>query len=164
MADGHRQVDGTITMQRPGRIHLVIQLSLLTCEMASDGEHFAAAVFQGDEVHKRFVRGTNSAVYQKLDDQSPPSNTKDGNKSEKETVSALSNLRPQHLTDALMIRRLMQRRATSTHKVNTSRKSPIRAPRRRRKLVCCAVIIYSRNFRHLQTTSRVCSGVSGSIA
>ena len=105
VADKYRQVDGTITMQRPGRIYLVIQFSFVDLvEMASDGEHFAVAVFQGDEKYKRFVKGTNSAVYQKLDVQSPPTKTKDGKKSEKETVSALSNLRPQHLTDALMIR------------------------------------------------------------
>ena len=105
LADKYRQVDGTIPMQRPGRIYLVIQFSFVDLvEMASDGEHFAVAVFQGEEKYKRFVKGTNSAVYQKLEDQSQPTNTKDGNKSEKKTVSALSNLRPQHLTDALMIR------------------------------------------------------------
>ena len=105
LADKYRQVDGTITMQRPGRIYLVIQFSFVDLvEMASDGEHFAVAVFQGDEKYKRFVKGTNSAVYQKLENESQPGNTKDGKKSEKKTVSALSNLRPQHLTDALMIR------------------------------------------------------------
>jgi len=105
LADKYRQVDGTITMQRPGRIYLVIQFSFVDLvEMASDGEHFAVAVFQGDERYKRFVKGTNSAVYQKLDTESQPAKTKDGKKSEKATVSALSNLRPQHLTDALMIR------------------------------------------------------------
>ena len=105
VADKYRQVDGTITMQRPGRIYLVIQFSFVDLvEMASDGEHFAVAVFQGDEKYRRFVRGTNSAVYQKLDADTTPTKTKDGKKSEKKTVSALSNLRPQHLTDALMIR------------------------------------------------------------
>ncbi|HSE32224.1 MAG TPA: hypothetical protein VLA93_11680 [Pyrinomonadaceae bacterium] len=105
LADKYRQVDGTITMQRPGRIYLVIQFSFVDLvEMASDGQHFAVAVFQGDEKYKRFVRGTNNAVYQKLEPQNQPTKTKDGKKSEKETVSALSNLRPQHLTDALMIR------------------------------------------------------------
>jgi hypothetical protein len=75
--------------------------------MASDGERFRVAVLQGDEKYKRFVKGTNSAVYPKLnnngkDPAAPPRKEKE--KSEKATVSALSNLRPQHLTDALMIR------------------------------------------------------------
>jgi hypothetical protein len=105
IADKYRQVDGTITMQRPGRIYLVIQLLFVDLvEMASDGQHFAVAVFKGDEKYQRFVKGTNNAVYQKLEDQSQPTKTKDVKNSEKQTVSALSNLRPQHLTDALMIR------------------------------------------------------------
>lgn len=105
VAEKYQQVDGTITMQRPGRIYLVIQFSFVDLvEMASDGQHFAIAVFQGDEKYKRFVKGTNSAVYQKLENQSQPTKTKNAKKTDKETVSALSNLRPQHLTDALMIR------------------------------------------------------------
>jgi hypothetical protein len=71
--------------------------------MASDGQHFTVAVLQGNERYKRFVKGTNSAVYPKLDtDANHTTNSKQ--KTEKETVSALSNLRPQHLTDAFMIR------------------------------------------------------------
>jgi hypothetical protein len=109
LADKYQQVDGTITMQRPGRIYLVIQFSFVDLvEMASDGEHFAIAVFQGDEKYKRFVKGTNSAIYQKLEPQTQATTAKDGKKSEKQTVSALSNLRPQHLTDALMIRPIDQ--------------------------------------------------------
>jgi hypothetical protein len=105
LADKYRQVDGTIRMQRPGRIYLVIQFSFVDLvQMASDGEHFRVAVLRGDEKYKRFVKGTNSAVYRRLENEVPAATTKNGKKSEKETVSALSNLRPQHLTDALMIR------------------------------------------------------------
>src|SRR4030095_8961950 len=72
---------------------------------ASDGEHFAVAVLKGDEKYKRFVKGTNNAVYPKLEDEEQPAAVRGTKqKTEKETVSALSNLRPQHLTDALMIR------------------------------------------------------------
>lgn len=105
VADKYRQVDGDITLQRPGRIYLLIQFSFVDLvAMASDGEHFRVAVLRGDEKYKRFVKGTNSAVYPKLETE-PPATDKNGKpKTEKETVSALSNLRPQHLTDALMIR------------------------------------------------------------
>lgn len=108
MADKYRQVDGKITLQRPGRIYLIIQFSFVDLvQMASDGEHFRVAVLRGDEKYKRFVKGTNSAVYPKLDNETKPATAKAGKqKTEKETVSALSNLRPQHLTDALMIRQI----------------------------------------------------------
>jgi len=106
IADQYRLVDGTITLQRPGKIYLIIQFTFVDiAQMASDGEHFSVAVLKGDERYKRFVKGTNSAVYPKLKTNGTSTDNKDGKKkTEKETVSALSNLRPQHLTDAFMIR------------------------------------------------------------
>lgn len=106
IADQYRLVDGTITLQRPRQIYLQIQFSFVEiAQMASDGEHFTVAILKGDEKYKRFVKGTNSAIYPKLDNEANHTNAKtDKQKKEKQTVSALSNLRPQHLTDAFMIR------------------------------------------------------------
>lgn len=106
IADQYRLVDGTITLQRPGKIYLVIQFTFVDiAQMASDGEHFSVAVLKGDEKYKRFVKGTNSADYGKLDTNANHTAAEnDKEKTEKQTVSALSNLRPQHLTDAFMIR------------------------------------------------------------
>src|ERR1041385_1593896 len=104
IAEKYRQVDGNLTLQRPGKIFLALQFTIVDiAQMASDGEHFAVAILQGDEKYKRFVKGTNNAVYPRLEtkDSATPKNKQKG---EKETVSALSNLRPQHLTDAFMIR------------------------------------------------------------
>jgi len=106
IAEKYRQVDGNLTLQRPGKIFLALQFTIVDiAQMASDGEHFAVAILQGDEKYKRFVRGTNNAEYSRFDrngDTAPATNNKQ--KGEKQTVSALSNLRPQHLTDAFMIR------------------------------------------------------------
>ena len=106
IAEKYRQVDGTVTVQRPGKIYLIIQFTFVDiAQMASDGEHFAVAVLKGDEKYKRFVKGTNNAVYPKLSANGNGQAQKDNKqKGEKETVSALSNLRSQHLTDALMPR------------------------------------------------------------
>jgi hypothetical protein len=105
IADQYRLVDGTITLQRPGKIYLQIQFTFVDiAQMASDGEHFSVAILKGDEKYKRFVKGTNSAVYPKLDTEANHTTTKNDKQKEKQTVSALSNLRPQHLTDAFMIR------------------------------------------------------------
>lgn len=106
IAEKYRQVDGTVTVQRPGKIYLIIQFTFVDiAQMASDGEHFAVAVLKGDDKYKRFVKGTNSAVYPKMAaDGNEPAVKGVKKKGEKETVSALSNLRPQHLTDALMTR------------------------------------------------------------
>jgi hypothetical protein len=107
MADQYRLVDGTITIQRPSKIFLAIQFTFVDiAQMASDGEHFSVAVLKGEERYKRFVKGTNSAVYKKLTEteEATAAAKTESQKSQKETVSALSNLRPQHLTDAFMIR------------------------------------------------------------
>src|ERR1041384_3423674 len=67
VADQYRLVDGTITLQRPAKIYLVIQFTFVDiAQMASDGEHFSVAVLKGDDRYKRFVKGTNSADYGRL--------------------------------------------------------------------------------------------------
>jgi len=106
IADQYRLVDGTIMLQRPGKIFLAIQFILVDiAQMASDGEHFRVAVLKGEERYRRFVKGTNSAVYDKLEAEVTPAGAKNSaQRSQKEAVSALSNLRPQHLTDAFLIR------------------------------------------------------------
>jgi hypothetical protein len=112
VADQFRQVDGQVTLQQPGKIYLIIQFTFVDiAQMASDGEHFSVAVLKGDEKYKRFVKGTNNAVYPPLDPNADGQNQKQKNdkkKGEKQTVSALSNLRPQHLTDAFMMRPIDQ--------------------------------------------------------
>ncbi|HEX7334043.1 MAG TPA: hypothetical protein VF290_21235 [Pyrinomonadaceae bacterium] len=108
IADQYRLVDGDITVQRPGKIYLVIQfISVDIAQMASDGERFSVAMLKGDSKYRRFVKGTNSAIYPKLKAElttTGSQNNKQQSQKEEETVSALSNLRPQHLTDAFMIR------------------------------------------------------------
>ncbi|HKP45762.1 MAG TPA: hypothetical protein VJT50_04120 [Pyrinomonadaceae bacterium] len=107
IAEKYRQADGTVTLQRPGRIYLIIQVPFIAkdiAQMTSNGETFRVAVLQGEEKYKRFVKGSNNAIYEKLDaDGAETDSQKRRTMNEKETVSALSNLRPQHLTDALMI-------------------------------------------------------------
>ena len=112
ISEKYRTADGSITLQRPGKVLLVVQTPVIpsdVAQMTSDGEHFRIAILKGDEKYHRFVRGTNNAVYPKLDvdaSSNPAANPnkKDKPNSEAQTVSALSNLRPQHLTEALLIR------------------------------------------------------------
>jgi hypothetical protein len=114
LAEKYRQADGQLTVQRPGKIYLIIQVPFIAkdiAQMTSNGESFRVAVLQGDEKYRRFVKGTNNAVYEKLEmngatepGKGEPGKPKKGTMNEKDTVNALSNLRPQHLTDALMVR------------------------------------------------------------
>jgi hypothetical protein len=106
IAEKWRTAEGSITLQRPGMVYLVVQGPFATdvAQMTSDGQHFRIAILKGDEKYRRFVRGTNNAVYPKLDidGKNEPNKTEKPN-SETQAVNALSNLRPQHLTDAMLI-------------------------------------------------------------
>ena len=111
IADKYHSVDATITVQRPGKVYLAIQFTFVDiAQMTSDGEHFRVAILKGEEKYKRFVRGTNNADYGELktNGNGKKSNKSDGVKAERATVGALSNLRPQHLTDAFLIRPIVQ--------------------------------------------------------
>jgi hypothetical protein len=112
IAEKYRLADGSVTVQRPGQIYLVVQAPLVgtkIAEMTSDGVHFRVAVLQGDERIRRFARGTNDAVYPPLemDGAGKRGGRGDGKNrkalSEQQTANVFSNLRPQHLTDALLI-------------------------------------------------------------
>src|ERR1051325_2253425 len=70
IAEKYRTADGRIVVQRPGKIYLLIQAPIIgtkIAEMSSNGERFWAAVYQGDPKYKRYVTGTNSATYERLD-------------------------------------------------------------------------------------------------
>lgn len=108
IAEQYRTAEGTVTLQRPGEVYLTINapFGIDVAQMTSDGRQFRVAVLRGDEKYRRFVRGTNNAVYQKLDVDGAGAAPKKKNSADTEAraVSALSNLRPQHFTDALLIR------------------------------------------------------------
>src|SRR5689334_1601129 len=72
--------------------------------MASDGEHFSVAILKADDKHRRFAKGTNNADYGTLQTDGKAEKQDEQQKKQKETVSALANLPPQHFTDAFMIR------------------------------------------------------------
>jgi len=112
VAEKYRTADGTVIVERPGRVNLRIQVPFAgtdVAQMASDGERFQVAVLQGDTKYRRFVRGTNSSVYPKLEtggggEADCGGGEKKRAMTEQRTVGALSGLRPQHFTDALLVR------------------------------------------------------------
>ena len=108
IAEKYKQADGQLTLQRPGNIYLIIQVPFIAkdiAQMTSNGESFRVAVLQGEEKYRRFVKGTNSATYEKMDLDGATTGPQKPRKvmNAKDAVNALSNLRPQHLTEALMV-------------------------------------------------------------
>ena len=113
IVEKYRTADGRVVVQRPGQVYLLIQapiVGLKIAEMSSNGQRFWAALYQGDEKYRRFVTGTNSATYERLEADgrgASPDCGSDGKRREqamqRATVSALSSLRPQHFTEALLV-------------------------------------------------------------
>lgn len=110
ITEKYRTAEGDVILQRDGKIYLVIQgpFSVKIAEMASDGERFRVAVLQGDDKYRRFLKGTNTATYQRLDSGAEVDCGKGDQKKtaqmQQRAASAFSGLRPQHFTDALLVR------------------------------------------------------------
>ncbi len=115
VAEKYRTADGTVVLQRPGQVNLRIQIPFVgtdVAQMTSDGSQFRIAVLQGEDRFRRFVRGTNDAIYPPLetnaDGDCGDDNKKERAASQQRAVGALSSLRPQHVTDALLVRPVAQ--------------------------------------------------------
>ncbi len=104
----YRQADGEVVVQRPGKILLKVQVPIIksdVAQMTSDGEKFRVAILQdgGSGKYKKFVKGTNNADYSKLQKNLNAADIGDS-KEAKKNVNAFANLRPQHFTDAMLVR------------------------------------------------------------
>jgi hypothetical protein len=104
----YRQADGEVTVKRPGKILLKVQVPIIksdVAQMTSDGEKFRVAILQdgGSGKYKKFVTGTNNADYSKLQKTLSAADISDS-KETKKNVNAFANLRPQHFTDAMLVR------------------------------------------------------------
>jgi hypothetical protein len=104
----YRQADGEVVVQRPANILLKVSVPVIktdVAQMTSDGEKFRVAILQdgGSGKYKKFVIGTNNADYSKLQQVLDDSNG-NGNGAIKQNVNAFANLRPQHFTDAMLVR------------------------------------------------------------
>lgn len=106
LAEKYKTADGEIVVQRPSNILLKVQLPIIKsdiAQMTSDGEKFRVAILNdgGSGKYKKFVVGTNDADYSPL--QQEVERIGDAQQL-KQNVNAFSNLRPQHFTDAILVR------------------------------------------------------------
>jgi len=104
----YRSADGEVVVQRPANILMKVQVPVIksdVAQMTSDGTSFRVAILQdgGTGKYKKFVKGTNNADYSKLS-KSLKSADLDNGQAIKESVNAFANLRPQHFTDAMLVR------------------------------------------------------------
>jgi hypothetical protein len=137
MKESYRHAPGEIVVQRPGHILLKVQMPVIgsdIAQMTSDGQKFRVAILQDDAggKYKKFVKGTNNADYSVLQKGLKASSAVNG-KVAKENVNAFANLRPQHFTEAMLVRPIDPNHfytQTSIHQVeedeSVNAKSPLR--------------------------------------
>ena len=106
----YREADGEIVVQRPANIFMKVSVPVVksdVAQMTSDGEKFRVAILQdgGSGKYKKFVMGTNNADYSKLQKNLDTAN---GETLAVQHVNAFANLRPQHFTDAMLVRPIDQ--------------------------------------------------------
>lgn len=95
-------VNGDVVVQRPANIFLTVELfGFDIAQMTSNGEKFRVAILkdQSGGKYKKFVIGSNNSDYSKLQ-----RGLDDNSSDDAKSVSSFSNLRPQHFTDAILIR------------------------------------------------------------
>jgi hypothetical protein len=102
----YRSADGEVVVQRPANILLKVSVPVIktdVAQMTSDGQTFRVAILNcgGGTKCKKFVKGTNDADYSKLQ---KSLDANDIDEQSLKNVSAFTNLRPQHFTDALLVR------------------------------------------------------------
>ena len=134
----YRSADGEIVVQRPGMILLKVQVPVFksdVAQMTSDGETFRVAILQdgGTGKYKKFVKGTNNADYSRLQQNLTAATVSNG-KAVKESVNAFANLRPQHFTDAMLVRPADPSNIytqSSIHQIEEDETVPSKSPLRR---------------------------------
>jgi hypothetical protein len=108
IAEKYKSADGDVVVQRPANIFMKVQVPVIksdVAQMTSDGTIFRVAILQdgGDGKNKKFVLGTNNADYSLLQEKFNKTDLDNG-KVIKQNVNAFANLRPQHFTEAMLVR------------------------------------------------------------
>lgn len=106
IAEKYKSANGSVIVQTPANINLKIELPVVgsdLVQMTSDGDKFRVAVICCvEEKYKKFVYGKNASEYLGLQERARTLLGK-GNEQEK-SISVFASLRPQHFTDALLMR------------------------------------------------------------
>lgn len=138
IAEKYRTAPGEVVVQRPANIFLKIQFPIVNsdiAQMTSDGEKFRVAILQDNSggKFKKFVLGTNNADYSSLQTEVSRMNFDD--KGFEKNVNVFSNLRPQHFTDAMLMRPVDTTNFSYSHSTilqeektpDVAKKSPLRS-------------------------------------
>lgn len=96
-----------ISLQRPEKIRMVVTapapLTRDIADMTSDGSQFRLAVYYPTE-KRAFIHGSNLGDYKRINEQ----DLKEASDPRLKNAGALANIRPQHVTEAFLIRPIVE--------------------------------------------------------
>lgn len=109
LAEKYRSADGEVVVERPAKILLKVQVPVFktdVVQMTSNGEKFRVAILEDDQGgrFKSFVLGTNKADYTLLQAEVDKADFNGNGKEMKQKVNAFKDMRPQHFTEAMLVR------------------------------------------------------------
>ena len=120
--------NGLFRLQRPSNIRLVVKAPVINshvADMVSDGQQFKLAMHYPTD-HKRFLFGSNLKDYERMAaDRTLHSSNADVNR-----VGGVVNMRPQHVTEALLIRPLEVNERTAIFREEIKQEEPGKGKRR----------------------------------
>ena len=119
--------NGIFRLQRPSSIRIVVKAPVINsqvADMVSDGQEFKLAMHYPSD-HKRFLFGSNLKDYARMIAKRTPSSNSDVNR-----VGGAVNMRPQHVTEALLIRPLEINDHTSVFREEIKQEEPGNTKRR----------------------------------
>lgn len=108
-SEKYLSADGEVIVERPGKILLKVRVPFFktdVVQMTSDGAKFRVAILEDDSggKYKKFVLGTNNADYTLLQNEVKKADFNGNGKEMKQNVNAFAEMRPQHFTDAMLVR------------------------------------------------------------
>jgi hypothetical protein len=120
--------NGLFRLQRPSNIRLVVKAPVINsqvADMVSDGQRFQLAMHYPTD-HKRFLFGSNLKDYERM----AADRTESSTNADVKRVGGVVNMRPQHVTEALLIRPLAVNDQTGVFREEIKLEEPGKGKRR----------------------------------
>jgi hypothetical protein len=138
-ADEYPSASGLLRLQRPENIRMYVSFySARVADMVTDGKDFKVAIYR-PESKRRFIYGSNLQGIDRLDE----SELKALKDPQLKEAGGLANMRPQHITDAFLIKPVMENEKTAIFREEVRQEETLQETnKKKRQVVRTYAVIY----------------------
>lgn len=130
-ADQYPQATGLVWLQRPQNIRMRVSfLGTDVTDMTTDGEKFRVAIYRPDD-KRRFIYGSNLRKFDRME----VGEFKDSKDPRIEQAGGLVNMRPQHITEAFLVKPIVKDGHTGTFVEQVKAEENLLEPGKKKRLV-----------------------------